>query len=167
MTTGIAVIDTTYFRFKGSPLSIAQNIRRKLKVRSEFMSQAIESITRDTYKDPKELLLEEIDEISIRCGINDWDNEGARGLNKKSVEYIQEFVCLLPDNASLPQPAPEPSGWMGLEWVNRRDNLYIALSIDSKGELVYAILDHTGQRSATLQFSNEIPEELILFLNKI
>ena len=78
--------------------------------------------------------LSELQNIANDCSNDDWDGNGALGIDPLSLWNAQDFVRALPDDFQLPEFAPEPDGSISLDWIQSRYRLF-SLSIVSSSKL--------------------------------
>jgi hypothetical protein len=111
-----------------------------------------------------EKLLLELDDIKKECSESDWDGYGALPISKKAINYVGQFILLLP-NLTLPELSPMPNGRMGLEWTNKDNDLL--LSINKKGRLYYTYLSKDEEEMKSYSFvKNGISDELLKLIEK-
>jgi hypothetical protein len=100
-----------------------------------------------------DMLYQDIDKCEQECSQTNWDGNGTAPLNKDSVKYAKQFIASIPESFPLPELAPEPSGELGLEWHS--NNCHLAISIDDKKKLAFAILTPEGKSRGLYDFNKD------------
>lgn len=92
----------------------------------------------------KAAALSQLAAVAAECANDDWDGNGAVGIDPMAVRSAERFVRALPEDLPLPEFTPEPDGSMSLDWIQSRNRL-LSLSIGGTGRLAYAWLDGTDK----------------------
>lgn len=101
------------------------------------------------------------------CQYTNWDSEGAYPIKYKSLVNCIDFINVIPEGIALPEPAPEPTGKMGMEWIYSEAR--IALSIDDFDFAVWAKV-YKGEQpavSGTFVYDGTIPKTLLQCLPEV
>jgi len=90
-------------------------------------------------------------EIASECSEDDWDGNGAAGVDPLAAWNTEEFIRTLPDDFPTPEPAAEPDGSISLDWI-RSSNQIFSISVGTSNRLACAWLDGTERGHAVMNF---------------
>lgn len=99
--------------------------------------------------------------LANKCADEGWDGAGANAISSLAVFMAEAFVRALPDGIPLPEFAPEPDGFVSLDWIQSRNRLF-SLSVGTSHRLAYAWLDGADKGHAVARFDGErIPPRVL------
>lgn len=144
---GYAALD--YYTCDSSAVSAtAQAIRKEA-------SAVMESVERSQVLfGGKNVAISKLKAIEKECAEKGWDGADADPVDPLAVICAERFLRVLPDNIPLPELAPEPDGFISLDWIQSRNRLF-SLSVCSSYRLAYAWLDGTDKGQAVAHFDGE------------
>ncbi len=99
----------------------------------------------------KSVALSELQNMAEECSNDDWDGNGALGIDSFALWNAEEFVRALPNDFPLPEFAPEPDGSISFDWIQSRYRMF-SLSIGPDNRLAYAWLDGNDKGHGVVQF---------------
>jgi hypothetical protein len=109
----------------------------------------------------KEDALSELASVAEECERDDWDEEGAMGLHPDAVLAAQRFIRALPDDFPLPEIAPEPDGYISLDWIKSKSRMF-SVSIGANSLLPFAWRNGVDKGHAVAYFDGRtIPLTLL------
>lgn len=109
----------------------------------------------------KAVAISQLFALSIECGAEGWDGNGAAPINPCAVTRAADFIRALPADVSLPEFSAEPDGCISLDWMESRNRVF-TLSVGSNDRLAYAWLDGSDQGHAVTRFDgNTIPSRIL------
>ncbi len=115
----------------------------------------------------KSAALSELQHLADECASDDWDGNGALGVDLCAFWNAQDFVRALPDEFPLPEFAAEPDGSISLDWIRSRHQLF-SLSVGTSNRLAYAWLDGTNKGHGVDQFDGiTVPPRLLSQIQSI
>jgi hypothetical protein len=79
---------------------------------------------------------------------------GAAAIDPLTVLMGRRFLRLLPESVPLPEFAPEPDGFISLDWI-RSPNRLFSLSIGRSNRLAYAWLDGADRGHGVARFDGQ------------
>ncbi|MES2614073.1 MAG: hypothetical protein V4591_01520, partial [Bdellovibrionota bacterium] len=74
--------------------------------------------------------------VYSECSYNNWDGYGARQITKSALNAAFNLADLLPEDLIEPEAVPEPSGNLGIEWINSNGSRFLLAPLTDG--LVYA-----------------------------
>jgi hypothetical protein len=89
--------------------------------------------------------------IATNCVQADWDGDGAQPINEMAVQNAEAFIRAIPDDMPMPEFAPEPDGYISLDWMDGQHSLF-SLSVGADNRLAYAWLAGTNKGHAVARF---------------
>ena len=115
----------------------------------------------------KAAALSDLRKMADECANDDWDGEGAIGIEATAIWNAEDFIRALPDGFPLPEFAPEPDGSISLDWIESRYSLF-SLSIGRGNRLAYAWLDGSDKGHGVAFFDGiSIPIRILSELQPI
>lgn len=103
--------------------------------------------------------------ISLKPG---WDTEDSIPPSIDSIKQTLKFISKLSEfNFPYPQPMLSTEGQIGLFWDE--SNIFIDIEIEGENKITYFAKDSNGNKAGAddVDFSYEIPKDIIFFLKKI
>lgn len=98
---------------------------------------------------------------------DDWDGEGAIGIDAFTLWNSESFIRALPNDCPLPEIAPEPDGSISLDWIRSRHRMF-SLSVGSSNRLAYAWLDGSDKGHGVALFNGvSVPSRILSDLQPI
>jgi hypothetical protein len=85
----------------------------------------------------KAAALSQLDAMALECSEDGWDGDDAAAIDPIAVLLTKRFIRALPDGLPLPELAPEPDGWISIDWIRSR-NRRVSVSIGRSDRLAYA-----------------------------
>lgn len=105
--------------------------------------------------------------LANECSEEGWDGDEASSINPLAVSMAERFLRALPDDAPLPEFAPEPDGSVSLDWIQSRNRLF-SMSVGTSNRLAYAWLDGADQGHAVARFDGDrIPPRILMGISEI
>jgi hypothetical protein len=96
---------------------------------------------------------------------SNWDGDGACRPNINSLRAASNFVCLLPLNASMPEPLLHATGRAGLTWGSIDD--YGELEFLGEQKIAYYFSRPSSKHKGVIDFDGiDIPEGLFKLIPK-
>lgn len=111
-----------------------------------------------------ETMVDELDDIFEECSQANWDGYGAKRVYRSLRKTVERFLDALPSSIPDPELSPDPDGEISLDWCYDKDKAF-SISIGRR-ELTYAVLDGERRSRGVEIFEDEIPESIIIQLNK-
>jgi hypothetical protein len=84
---------------------------------------------------------------------DNWDGEGAKCPNYKSLAQASSFVCAMTDTLAMPVPMLHASGNAGLYW--REENLYADLEFLGDNRVAYYIEYKSDRHKGVVEFDKQ------------
>lgn len=103
---------------------------------------------------PKADAISQIWALVSECAEAGWDGDGAEPISEIAAHAASDFIRALPDDVPLPEFAPEPDGFISLDWIQSRSRLF-SLSVGLGPLLAYAWLDGGDRGHAVARFDGE------------
>ena len=107
-------------------------------------------------------------EVGQECSAENWDNYGAKKIASEAVAAALCLADLLPEGIVEPEPVPEPSGNLGMEWINLNGSRFLMTPLPEG--LIYAgVFGQTiihGQVNVTHELPKEIISNLLQYFSK-
>lgn len=115
----------------------------------------------ETLPDDSETLISELREIAEECGEPNWDGYDALPIESRTLELAKRLVYALPEGLPLPEAAPEPDGFISLDWIWSKNRVF-SLSIGKTDELSYAWIDNEDRGYGVAKFDGlSVPKRVI------
>lgn len=109
----------------------------------------------------KAVSISSLQSMADECVGDDWDGNGALGIDPLAVWNAQDFIRALPAGFPLPEFAPEPDGSISLDWICSRHRLF-SLTVGAGNRLAYAWLDGTDKGHGVAQFDGvTVPSRIL------
>jgi hypothetical protein len=143
-------------------MQIANYTHSGVSGESEFISSRLQELKRRkgetiSFGDSADLK-SQIIETQKECSGAGWDGFGAKPISRGAAMAAVHLAGLLPDGILEPEPVPEPSGSIGIEWINTSGSRFL---LTPKGrELIYAAI--LGQKiiHGKVGMTDELPGEI-------
>jgi hypothetical protein len=101
------------------------------------------------------------------CGEPGWDGDGGQPISEVAAKMAADFIGALREYAPLPEVAPEPDGFISLDWIQSRNRVF-SLSIGEGRRLPYAWIDGTGHGHAVAVFDGKtVPPRILEGIRRI
>ena len=120
------------------------------RVASSVVGQASES---QALYGKKSDAISELMKLYNECSEPDWDGYGSCALSEMAVRNAEAFIFALPDDVSLPEFAPEPSGFISLDWIHSQRCMF-SMSMGTNNRLACAWIDGSNRGHALESFSD-------------
>jgi hypothetical protein len=115
----------------------------------------------------KAAAISQLCELVNECSEEDWDGAGASSLNPLAVSTSELFLRALPDDLAFPELAPEPDGWISMDWIQSKSRLF-SLSIDDSNRIAFAWLDGSDKGHGVARFDGRaIPSRILSEIREI
>jgi hypothetical protein len=115
----------------------------------------------------KAVALSQLAALAIECAKDDWDGNGAIGIDPIAVRSAKRFVRALPEGLPVPEFTPDPDGAISLDWIEGRNRLF-SLSIGVSDRLAYAWLDGTDKGHGVARFDGQsVPARVLEAIESI
>lgn len=92
--------------------------------------------------------------VGWKYDTSNWDNDGASPICTKSIQMAIDFVCLLEDDSTMPEPMFHSSGTVGLFWEDQ--GLYADLEFFDYGSIAYYIDINSNKFKGMSEFNTFI-----------
>lgn len=101
----------------------------------------------------KSAVIDRIHEIAAECETG-WDGEDSLAIAEDVVARAVSFIRALPDDAPLPEVAPETDGALSFDWLAARTRMF-SVSVGGTNRLAYAWIDGTDRGHAVARFDGD------------
>lgn len=105
-------------------------------------------------------------ETSAECSRPEWDGGSAQAVTAESLGLAQRFLDTLPLGTVAPSVGVEPDGQLTLEW-HAGPHWTLSISVDPKGDLLYAALLGSRWVCGTEPFFGEVPRCLLRLIHEV
>jgi len=94
------------------------------------------------------------------CSAPNWDGYGAQAVKPDAVIEALHLVGVVPREVTMPAVCPEPDGYIGLEWHDKRGKTFV-VSLNGSSEITYAgILGGGNKVHGYARFMGTIPRSI-------
>ena len=114
-------------------------------------------------------IINELEEIFIRCSQNNWDGYGAKAISANTFLEAKNIITMLNAtflNFPLPEITPEPDGDIAFEWSDDYGRTFV-FSIDDNKTLTYAGIFGANDTHGTELLGDFIPAPIINHLKRL
>jgi len=87
---------------------------RRLFIMQEEIREYL--LTSCTVRDPRERLLDELDNLCVEASRRGWDGYAAEPVTPDAYDFAKMFIKALPTTAPLPELNADPDGEVALDW---------------------------------------------------
>lgn len=109
----------------------------------------------------KSAVIDRIYELAAECEADGWDGEEGVAVTQEVVDRAISFIRALPDDAPLPEVAPEPDGSISFDWIAARTRMF-SVSVGATNRLAYAWIDGTDCGHAVARFDGDMVPSRVL-----
>jgi hypothetical protein len=100
-------------------------------------------------------------EVYKECSENNWDGYGAEAISPEAYFEASKLIESLPLDLPFPEIVPEPSGAIGFEWENDKQDRFI-VSVKGQGIISYAgVFGPSNEACGTEYFLDLLPSEIV------
>jgi hypothetical protein len=99
----------------------------------------------------KSAVISRLRALANECAEQGWDGGDALAIDRVALQNAEDFVRALPEGFPVPECAPEPDGWISLDWIESRHRFF-SLSVGSSSRLAYAWLDGADKGHGVARF---------------
>jgi hypothetical protein len=103
--------------------------------------------------------------FGLNCSSEDWNGHDAKPIDRDSVQWVCEFLGMLPTDISYPELCAEPNGDLTMIWLKR--GYHLVIGIDKNGRIAWGGTSPRGRIYGDAKFEKEIPEEIIDILHSV
>jgi hypothetical protein len=109
----------------------------------------------------KAAALSELDAMALECSEGGWDGDDATAIDPIAVLLTKRLIRALPDGIPVPEFAPEPDGWVSVDWIRSRHRM-LSLSIGRSSRIAYAWLDGADRGHGVAGFDGQnVPPRIL------
>jgi hypothetical protein len=109
----------------------------------------------------KSAIIDRIHELAAECEADGWDGDDGVAIAQDLVDRAVSFIRALPDDAPLPEVAPEPDGSISFDWIAARTRMF-SVSVGATNRLAYAWIDGTDRGHAVARFDGDMVPARVL-----
>lgn len=97
-----------------------------------------------------------------------WDGYGAPPISSLAAETAKQLISSMPDNLPLPEPCPDPTGGVGLDWYVS-PGMVCSVGCFSDGACNYAALMGEKDASGSFPFGKDeaFPDDLAQCIREV
>jgi hypothetical protein len=105
--------------------------------------------------------------VASEAAEDDWNGEGAFGVDPVAASNAVGFIQTLPDSVAMPEISPDPDGALSLDWIESRTRAF-SISVGRNRSLAFAWLDGTARGYGVVSFDGEdVPTRVLDEVSKI
>lgn len=97
---------------------------------------------------------------------DNWDGDGATGIDPKTTEAASAFLLQLPANIPIPEITADTDGEISFEWYKERQRTFL-LSMGANRKMSYSGLIGSERWYGVVTFSDGIPDSVIQGINRV
>lgn len=141
----------------------SEQARQLLSIQEDIREYLLGSYT---VRDPRERLLNELDDLLAEASQPGWDGHSGKPLDIDAYDFARTLIKALPTTAPLPEVSADSDGEVSLDWSfgNRKA---LTVSVGPTGRCTFAWV--LGQRTnrGTDWIDDEIPESIAYALRQL
>lgn len=141
----------------------SKQARQLLSIQEDIREYLLGSYT---VRDPRERLLNELDDLLAEASLPGWDGHSGKPLDIAAYDFARMLIRALPTTAPLPEVSADPDGEVSLDWSfgYRRA---LTVSVGPTGRCAYAWVLGQETNRGTAWIDDEIPESITFKLHQL